>query len=170
EQQRDGVVVQAVGRRHAVRGRCRGCRMAARHARAQLLFPPTGSRSSRFFWRRARRRRGTIGIMRAPLPFVLAAILAGCGPATDGAPDDAGALHLPLDPVTLFVGELHLHQFPAGGHAWAAFVGAPLPVADVHSDQLFSLETAVTASEGTCRLWRRPICDGGCPGGSYCAG
>ncbi|HZU83373.1 MAG TPA: hypothetical protein VE987_10675, partial [Polyangiaceae bacterium] len=69
--------------------------------------------------------------------------LAGCG----GAGDD---LALPTAPITRLDGELHLHEFPAGAHAWAGFIAGAVPLVDVHSDQLVELDTAPTAADGAC--------------------
>lgn len=104
---------------------------------------------------------------RPSIALLLALAVAACG-QSPGATDEPGAVRLPLEPVTRLTGELHLHQFPLGAHAWAAFVAEPIPVEKVNGDQLFSLGTAVTASEGACRLWRRPRCPAGCAPGTYC--
>lgn len=113
------------------------------------------------------------GQMRAAARTTLLALCgcaAACAPAGVGSGDAGAPLRLPLEPIDRFAGELHLHQFPAGGHAWAAFVAEAVPVARVHGDQLYSLDTAVTATEGACQLWRRPICQPACTDGTFCIG
>jgi hypothetical protein len=100
----------------------------------------------------------------------LACGLVACGLVACGAGGAGpGAVSLPAEPVTELVGELHLHQFPLGSHAWAAFVQSAVPVANVRDDQLVQLDTAPTAVEGPCTLYRRPTCQPDCAADSYCA-
>jgi hypothetical protein len=82
-----------------------------------------------------------------------------------GAPPD---VPLPAA-VERLVGEVHLHQFPAGSHAWAGFPEAPVAVGDVHGDQLFEIDDPIAAAEGACVLFVQPSCAAGCAGASYCA-
>jgi hypothetical protein len=89
----------------------------------------------------------------------LAALVAGCG---------GSDFTLPAEPVTQLVGELHLHQFPLGAHGWVAFVSDPVPLLDVHSDQLVVFETAPTQMEGVCTLYVTPTCTPECAYDQYC--
>lgn len=98
--------------------------------------------------------------------LVIGFCLAGCG-APAPPPDDP--LALPAAPVTRLAGELHLHQFPLGAHAWAAFLEFPIDAHSVHNDQLVELDTAPAATDGTCTLYPRPDCTPACPGDNYCS-
>lgn len=71
--------------------------------------------------------------------------------------------------VDELLGEVHLHQFPAGSHAWAGFPSAPVPVSAVHGDQLVEIDDPIAASSGTCVLYVQPTCAQACAGASYCA-
>ena len=55
-------------------------------------------------------------------------------------------------PVTSIIGEIHLHQFPSGGHAWAEFLDTALPVSDVRGDSITEVDTAPTMADGPCTL------------------
>src|SRR3954464_8777277 len=80
-----------------------------------------------------------------PVLLALLASAAGCSapPAATTAMPDAGPA-LPDVPITRFVGELHLHQFPAGAHAGAAFASEPVALSDVNGDELHVLWTTPT--------------------------
>jgi hypothetical protein len=101
---------------------------------------------------------------------MLAAAMAGCGVSARAPTPGSDRPLLPDDPVTSLVGELHLHQFPLGSHAWAAFIAEALPTSAVRDDQLIQLDQVPTATAGLCTLWRRPVCTPACQGGAYCAG
>jgi hypothetical protein len=104
------------------------------------------------------------------LPALLVLALAGCGaaPGAEAAVDAGPSVALPRDPVTSLIGELHLHEFPLGGHAWAAFIDTPVPVAGVSSDQLVVLDTAPTATAGSCILFGSPVCHTDCGPSAFC--
>jgi hypothetical protein len=105
-------------------------------------------------------RRASIGLF----AWMLAS---GCGGGSSGG--DGGELVLPAQAVTRLDGELHLHQFPRGAHAWAAFVADSVPLGDVHSDQLVELDTAPTAAAGDCTLYLAPTCAPPCNATSWCS-
>ncbi len=96
--------------------------------------------------------------------------LAGCGadrdtPTPTGATQDAST---PV-PVTSLIGEIHLHQFPLGSHAWAGFLDKPLPLSRAHPDQLVEYEMPKTRVEGPCALYVQPSCVPGCGPRTYCS-
>lgn len=79
----------------------------------------------------------------------------------DGAPPPAA--------ITLLAGEVHLHQFPLGGHAWAAFIDPPLPLSGVHGDSVTEIDTAPTLVDEACTLFVAPHCNPNCAGATYCS-
>ncbi len=92
-------------------------------------------------------------------------LLAGCAaaPADEPAPRKAAVA------ITAVVGQVYVHQFPIGSHAWAAFVADPVALADYQSDQLITLEPPAARREGACALHVLPRCVQECATGSYCA-
>lgn len=113
---------------------------------------------------------GLISVGAAVAGVLVAGALAGCGAGGAGAADgpalDGGA---PAAPITALVGEVHLHQFPLGSHAWAAFDQVPVPVAEVTTDTLHEIEPTPTLVEGPCALYQTPACSPVCAPGTYCA-
>ena len=113
-----------------------------------------------------------------PRPFG-AALACLCISACDGQLDqqqhaaDRGDAELDVGstsaPVTRLIGEIHLHQFPLGSHAWAGFLANPMPLARAHPDQLVEYELAPTAKDGNCTLFQEPSCTPGCQPSSYCS-
>jgi hypothetical protein len=89
-----------------------------------------------------------------------------CGP---GGTPDAGAPDARAASVTELVGEVHLHQFPRGSHAWAAFLRDPLPAGVVHSHTIVDLEPPASEYVGACALYETPRCDPPCGSGTWCA-
>lgn len=83
-------------------------------------------------------------------------------PSPLNAPDAASAA------VTALVGEVHLHEFPAGGHAWASFVRDPVPLANALGGTLTEIDPAVARVAGACVLYVLPSC-AGCAPTEYCA-
>lgn len=83
-------------------------------------------------------------------------------PPTLNAPDAARAAG-----VTALVGEVHLHEFPAGGHAWASFVRDPVPLASALGGTLTEIDPAVTSVAGACALYVLPSC-AACAASEYC--
>ena len=89
--------------------------------------------------------------------FAATASLPACG--DDPRPThDAGA----ATTITRLVGEIHLHQFPLGSHAWAAFLAEPIPTDRTVGDQLVAYEPAPTRVEGPCTLYVQPTCTPRC--------
>jgi hypothetical protein len=117
----------------------------------------------------------TAGGARRCAALVAALLLAaGCGgarsaspPAANGA-DDAAAPTLAANGVTELVGEVHLHQYPGGTHAWTAFVDQGLPVDAAKKDSITEIDTVVTSQEGPCVLRVAPDCTQACPGPTFC--
>jgi hypothetical protein len=99
--------------------------------------------------------------------FLAGALALGCG---SGGGTDGGASNAPPPPapVTQLVGEMHLHQFPDGAHAWAAFIDTPLPIHALRGDSVTEIDTAVTLIEGPCTLYVLPTCAPGCASSAYC--
>lgn len=84
-------------------------------------------------------------------PWACALLLLGaCQAGADE--EDAGG-----PAVDRFAGEVHLHQFPQGGHAWALFVADPVPLARVHGDQLFNLDPEPTRRAGPCSFYPNQV-------------
>jgi hypothetical protein len=100
-----------------------------------------------------------------------AASTTGAGPTDAGIPqesasgDDAGA---PPDIVTELVGEMHLHQFPLGSHAWAAFVEPYVGIDAFAGQSITEIDTRATLVEGPCTLFVVPTCAPQCLGANYC--
>ncbi len=88
----------------------------------------------------------------------------GAGVDAAPAPEAAGS----PAPVTALVGELHLHQFPDGSHAWAAFIDPPLPMDALKGDSVTELDTAITKVEGPCTLYVTPTCTPDCAASAFC--
>lgn len=71
--------------------------------------------------------------------------------------------------VDQLAGEIHLHQFPAGSHAWAGFLPETLSVHHLHTDQLIELTFEPASRDGACALYVTPSCQPQCATGTYCA-
>jgi hypothetical protein len=71
--------------------------------------------------------------------------------------------------IRALAGQIFVHQFPAGSHAWAAFTADPVSLAGYRSDQLITLEPRASLAEGACSLHRWPRCTVACPSDSYCS-
>ena len=100
----------------------------------------------------------------APVAMVAIASLPACG--DDPRPTrDAGAAPAA---VTKLVGEIHLHQFPLGSHAWAAFLAEPVPTDRTVGDQLVAYEPAPTLVDGPCTLYVQPTCTPRCGADTIC--
>ncbi|MSP61752.1 MAG: hypothetical protein EXR72_15740 [Myxococcales bacterium] len=98
------------------------------------------------------------------LPWLCASALAGCG-STEHDAQRAESV-----PITALVGQISLHQFPLGGHAWAGFLATPVPLEEVHGDQIIQYEYPRTATVGSCALFVQPRCQPECAGASHCTG
>jgi hypothetical protein len=104
---------------------------------------------------------------------VAALALAACDPgggAQTAAGDDA-AVGVPspdAGAVTALVGEVHLHQFPGGTHAWTSFVAQNVPVDAARKDSITDVYTAATSQEGPCALYVAPTCTTACLGSTFC--
>ncbi|GAC1352166.1 MAG: hypothetical protein NVSMB1_12330 [Polyangiales bacterium] len=86
-------------------------------------------------------------------------------PSDKAPPDDS-----PREtPVRQLIGEIHLHQFPLGSHAWAGFLQSPVPLARTHPDQLIEYELPPSRREGPCTLYLEPTCKPMCLATSYCS-
>ncbi len=96
-----------------------------------------------------------------------ALLLLGCL-APDLAPNPASEVPVPF--VSRLTGEVHVHQFPQGGHAWASFLSTPVPLAGINGDQLVNLEFAPTQREGRCTLYLPPHCTPACTATALCLG
>ena len=113
------------------------------------------------------RRRALLGL----LSLVWA--IPGCGgegpsaPANDGGLGGGSARCGPA-PVTALTGEVHLHQFPDGAHAWTAFIEPPLPIQAMHGDSVTEVDTAATSIVGPCTLYMAPTCSRQCSDSSFC--
>jgi hypothetical protein len=94
----------------------------------------------------------------------------GSGPslASAGGDTDASMPEPAAGSVTGLVGEVHLHQFQGGTHAWTQFVGQTLPVADAYKDSITDVYTEVTSQEGDCTLFVAPTCTPMCMGATFC--
>jgi hypothetical protein len=91
---------------------------------------------------------------------------AGGGAPAGGAPD---ADFTPPPPVMQVMGEIHLHEFPLGGHAWALFLKQPLGLDHVNGDSITELYYTPTKVESACTLYVLPSCTPQCPTTSYCS-
>ena len=97
------------------------------------------------------------------------------GAASSGTADDGG-IEAPAgddaagspDVVTELVGEIHMHQFPLGMHAWAAFVQPSVPIDGFAGQSITEIDTRATLVEGGCTLFVAPMCSPQCQGASYC--
>jgi len=88
-------------------------------------------------------------------------------PSSSPAGGDAGLV--PSAPgVTALVGEVHLHQFPGGTHAWTAIVDRDIPPAFASKDSITEIDTVVSSQEGPCTLYTSPTCTPDCAGATYC--
>ena len=106
-------------------------------------------------------------------PFLIAVVVAGLSctstsvestGSTEGFGDAARA------PITKLAGEIRLHQFPLGAHAWAAFLATPIAASSAGAESLIEYEYASTASEGPCTLRLKPSCSEPCRPGTMCLG
>lgn len=87
---------------------------------------------------------------------------AGGGGGDDGGDAERAA------PVTMLAGEMHLHQFPLGSHAWTAFVEPAVPVSSVRGQSITEIDTDPTRVEGPCTLYVAPTCAPACDKSSWC--
>jgi hypothetical protein len=105
---------------------------------------------------------------------VAALLVLGCSASraatrADDAGDDASAPPSPSSsPVVTVAGEVHLHEFPSGGHAWADFTSTPRDVSELRGDSLFELDSEPTKIEGPCTLFTIPTCTPACASGTFC--
>jgi hypothetical protein len=117
-----------------------------------------------------------------PWLVLLAFVPAGCSGGAAGTtsagtsppPSPAGTTHgdsdaAPPADVTSLVGEVHIHQFPRGSHAWATFLDAPVPLSAQKGDSITELDTAPTKIDGPCVLYQTPVCSPNCTGATYCS-
>jgi len=100
--------------------------------------------------------------------FCVCLAAASCG-ADHDRPTPTQEDAAPPVPVSMLIGEIHLHQFPLGSHAWAGFLDAPLPLARAHPDQLVEYEVPPTATEGPCTLHLEPTCTPRCGPRTFCS-
>jgi hypothetical protein len=90
--------------------------------------------------------------------------------ASDAAPPSSSqpaTVTVPAE-VTELVGEVHLHQYPDGSHAWAAFLQQGIPVTTFHRDSVTEIDTVVTKTDGPCNLYVAPTCTSVCLGATFC--
>ncbi len=98
-------------------------------------------------------------------PLSLALLVVGC--SSSSAPVD-DFLPPSTAPVVAAVGEVHLHQFPLGSHAWAAFVETPVPLSEIAADELSVIQTKPTRVESGCELYLPPRCSPACAPNTWC--
>lgn len=111
-------------------------------------------------------------VRRSPLahalvPAAFVALVGGAACSSSRAPVD-DFLPPSTAPVVAAVGELHLHQFPLGSHAWAAFVDAPVPLAQIAADELAVIQTKPTQVSSGCELYQPAHCSPACASNAFC--
>jgi hypothetical protein len=108
-------------------------------------------------------------VRRSPLSFAIAvaSVFGAAACSSSRAPVD-DFLPPSTAPVVAAVGELHLHQFPLGSHAWAAFVDAPVPLSQIAADELAVLQTKPTEVVSGCELYLPPRCSPSCAPNAFC--
>jgi hypothetical protein len=72
------------------------------------------------------------------------------------------------DQVEWLVGEVNLHQFPAGSDLWAAFLDPAPAIAEIQGESITEIDTQATGVEGPCTVFVLPLCDPSCAAGQYC--